>query len=72
LEYKEHLKSILADHHEINPQVSIDLYSCIAPGTPGLSGLDNLYDNYRYVLPYMTMNFEEERYVKGLVYSFFV
>jgi len=66
LDYKEHLADIARDA-TINPQVSVDLFSCIAaPGTPGLSCVDNIYDNYRYVLPYMTRNFEEEAYVKYL------
>jgi len=55
---------MLAGYAEINPQVSLDLYSCVDVGTPGLSGVDNLYDNYRYVLPYITKNFEQEFYVK--------
>ena len=55
---------MLDRYAEIDPQVSLDLYSCVDVGTPGLSGVDNLYDNYRYVLPYMTKNFEQEFYVK--------
>ncbi|XP_052811998.1 uncharacterized protein LOC128239414 [Mya arenaria] len=62
-DYKEHLEDITRDAN-INPPLSVDLYSSIDVNKPGLQGLKALYDKYRYILVFVTRAFEYDNYAK--------